>query len=242
MIMLLIDIGNSRIKWAFSSDGVWKQQGTAPLEEWRAVQQSFASLAPVHRIVACNVAGADAAAQLRTACAALPCPVEFVTAREAQCGVRNGYAQPNRLGSDRWAALIAAWRQTQAPCLVVNCGTATTVDALSAKGEFLGGLILPGIDMMRSSLLQGTARVKEANGRWQAFPRNTADAVASGTIQATVGAIHQQYELLGVPGAACVLDGGAADQIQSLLGLPVKRIDNLVLRGLQIMAEEAAGC
>jgi type III pantothenate kinase len=242
MFMLLIDIGNSRIKWAFSSDGVWKQQGVALVGEWSAVQQAFARLGPMHKIVACNVAGDDAAAQLRTACSALSCPVEFVTARETQCGVRNGYAQPNRLGSDRWAALIAAWHQTQAPCLVVNCGTATTVDALSADGEFLGGLILPGIDMMQGSLLQGTAQVKEANGHWQAFPRNTADAVASGALQATVGAIHRQYELLGVPGAACVLDGGAADQIQPLLKLPVKRVDNLVLRGLQIIAEEAAGC
>ncbi len=242
MVMLLIDIGNSRTKWAISSDGVWTQQGAAGLGEWGTVRQAFAGLAPVHRIVACNVAGDDAAALLGEACAALSCPVEFVTARETQCGVRNGYAQPDRLGADRWVALIAAWRQTRAPCLVVNCGTATTVDALSAKGEFLGGLILPGIDMMRNSLLQGTARVKEANGRWQAFPRSTDDAVVSGAIQATVGAIHRQYELLGVPGAGCVLDGGAADQIQSLLRLPVKRLDNLVLRGLQIIAEEAAGC
>ena len=122
---------------------------------------------------------------------------------------------------------------------MVNCGTATTVDALSEEGVFLGGLILPGVDMMRRSLLAGTAGLAAAAGSWSAFPRNTADAIASGAIQATVGAIRQQYELLGMSGARCVLSGGAADSVQPHLNLPLLRMDNLVLQGLQLIGRQA---
>lgn len=238
MSVLLIDTGNTRIKWALAEGGVWAQQGAAGNTEWIAVQHAFAGLPPPRKILVSNVAG-DAAEQcIRTACAAWRCPVEFITARAEQCGVRNSYEQPAQLGSDRWAALIAAWHQEHAACLVVNCGTATTVDALSAHGEFMGGLILPGMDMMRRSLAEGTAQLAAAKGSWRKFPRNTADAMLSGAIQATVGAIRQQYGLLGAPGARCLLGGGAKDGVQAHLGLPLVCVDDLVLLGLRIVAQE----
>jgi len=235
--MLLLDVGNSRIKWALAGSGAWTRQGVVNLAEGAALRQAFANLPQPHKILASNVAGYEAAQQVRAACAAWPGPVEFITAQAQQCGVRNAYEQPAKLGSDRWAALIAAWHQTHAACLVVNCGTATTVDALSGAGEFIGGLILPGIDMMLRSLAAGTAQLEVAQGKWREFPRNTADAMVSGAIQATVGAIRQQFELLGAPGARCLLGGGAADRVQLCLGLPVERADNLVLQGLQIIGQ-----
>ena len=236
--MLLLDIGNSRIKWACVEGGLWLRQGAAGSAEWAVLRQAFASLSPPHRILVSNVAGKTAEEQLRTVCAAWTCPLEFITAQAVQCGVRNGYAQPAQLGSDRWAALIAAWQQEHAACLVVNCGTATTVDALSCDGEFLGGLILPGVDLMRRSLAAGTAQLGMDAGQWREFPRNTADAISTGVIQATVGAIMRQYELLKVPGARCWLSGGAADEIQPYLGMPLRRADNLVLQGLQSIGQE----
>jgi type III pantothenate kinase len=72
----------------------------------------------------------------------------------------------------------------------------------------------------------------------QKFPRNTTDAIVSGAIQATTGAIIRQYELLGMPNARCLLNGGAADSVQLYLTLPVLRVENLVLRGLQIIGRE----
>jgi type III pantothenate kinase len=236
--MLLLDAGNSRIKWALAEGGVWVRQGVAGIAEWAALQQAFAVLPPPHKILVSNVAGEQVAQHVRAACAAWPCRVEFVTARDEQCGVRNAYQQPAQIGSDRWAALIAAWHQVHVACLVVNCGTATTVDALSGKGEFLGGLILPGVDMMRRSLIEGTAQLAATEGVWREFPRNTADGIFSGAIQATVGAIRQQFELLGMPGAQCLLSGGAADSVQPHLKLPLLRADNLVLQGLQIIGQE----
>jgi type III pantothenate kinase len=113
------------------------------------------------------------------------------------------------------------------------------VDALSAEGEFLGGLILPGVDMMRSSLAAGAAQLAQTVGVWREFPRNTADATFSGSIQAAVGAIRLQFEALAVRGSVrCLLSGGAADKVQTHLKLPLVRVDNLVLRGLQIIGQE----
>ena len=237
--MLLLDIGNSRIKWAQVENGQWQQQGAAGIAEWHMLRQVFATLAQPHKILVSNVAGVETAQQLRAACAEWRCPVEFISAKAEQCGVRNAYDQPAQLGSDRWAALIAAWHHEHAACLVVSCGTATTIDALSGAGEFLGGLILPGLNLMRHSLAAGTAQLEAAEGSWREFPRNTADAMTSGAIQATVGAILRQHELLGVPGARCLLSGGAADSVQHHLGMPLLRVDNLVLQGLQIIGQQS---
>jgi len=237
--MLLLDVGNSRIKWALVEGDQWLRQGASGIAEWPVLRQAFATLPQPHKILVSNVAGDAAAQQVRAACGAWRCPVEFISARAEQCGVHSAYEQPAQLGSDRWAALIAAWHHERAACLVVSCGTATTIDALSGAGEFLGGLILPGVDMMRRSLTAGTAQLGMAEGNWRKFPCNTADAMVSGAIQATVGAILRQYELLGVSGARCVLSGGAADSVQMHLELPLLRVDNLVLQGLQIIGQES---
>jgi len=239
MKILLIDAGNSRIKWATVESGLWLQQNVLENAHAPALNVAFSELPPPDRILVSNVAGEKMAQLLTTACAAWHCPIEFIVAQITQCGVRNSYDHPAQLGSDRWAALIAAWHQVHASCLVVNCGTATTVDALSAEGEFLGGLILPGVDMMQSSLAAGAAQLAQTEGVWREFPRNTADATFSGSIQATVGAIRLQFEALAMHGSVrCLLSGGAADNVQSHLKLPLVRVDNLVLRGLQIIGQE----
>lgn len=236
--MLLLDAGNSRIKWALARDGAWLYRDAVPVADASALLRSFAPLPAPDRVLASNVAG-DAVAQIiRSACARWGCEVEFITAQAEQCGVRNSYATPRQLGSDRWAALIGAWQQVRASCLVVNCGTATTVDALSGSGEFLGGLIVPGLEMMQDALAAGTAQLQRSGGNWADFPRNTADAIFSGAAKATVGAVLQQYALLGRPDAPCLLGGGAAESIRPHLGLPLLSGDDLILRGLQLIGQE----
>ncbi len=257
MSILLLDAGNSRIKWALAEDGVWLRQGVLDNARAETLRVIFAQLPPPRRILASNVAGQEMVQRLHAACGAWPCPIEFIAAQAEQCGVRNTYERPAQLGSDRWAALIAAWHQQRASCLVVNCGTATTLDALSAEGEFIGGLILPGVDMMRRSLAASAAPLVVAGGDWREFLRTTADAVFSGAIQATVGAIRLQFAALAMRGgvnstrslprsglpdfvaARCLLSGGAADSVQPHLDLPLLRVDDLVLRGLQIIGQEA---
>lgn len=240
--MLLVDVGNSRCKWALLRSGAWLHQGAADNGEWTAVRRAFADLPRPSRILVSNVAGEAMAERLRAACAAWQCPVEFIAACAEQCGVRNGYLQPEKLGSDRWAALIAAWNLRHGACLVVNCGTATTVDALSAQGEFLGGLILPGPRLMQRSLAANTAQLAEEAGAVRDFPRNTADAIRSGALRATVGAIQHQFDILRLRHETvhCLLAGGAAAEVQPHLDLPVERVENLVLKGLQIIGESKA--
>ncbi len=106
-------------------------------------------------------------------------------------GVVNGYDNPAQLGADRWAALIGARGLHAGPALVVMAGTATTVDCLDAQGVFRGGLILPGLDLMRRSLARNTAGLPEACGGYRVLPTNTDDAIVSGCIAATVGAIER---------------------------------------------------
>jgi type III pantothenate kinase len=124
---------------------------------------------------------------------------------------------------------------------VVNAGTATTVDALSAEGEFLGGVILPGLTLMAAALAQGTAQLPHAQGQFTTLPVNTMDAITSGAILATVGAIERMaaalHERTQQP-VICLLSGGAQEVLITRLNLPVLAVENLVLEGVaRLMAD-----
>lgn len=236
MRLLLIDAGNTRIKWALADGAAWLRSGAGLADE---LPQQFTGLDDIRQAWVSNVAGDAVAQQICAACTALPAQPRFIAAREAQCGVRNGYSDPVQLGSDRWAALIAAWHLVRGACLVVNSGTATTIDALSPEGEFVGGLILPGVDLMQRSLRDATARLQAAQmGEYAPFPLNTADALYSGALQASCGAIERQHALLCDSGAPVVLSGGAAAALQDRLNVPLRIVDNLVLQGLWLIAQE----
>lgn len=237
---LLIDAGNTRIKWALvdcsGAEDNWLRGGTLPVEQATDLPRQFAELEGIRQVWVSNVAGEEIAQHIRHA--GLPVRPCFIAARQEQCGVRNGYSSPSRLGSDRWAALIAAWHLVHGACLVVNSGTATTVDALSATGEFIGGLILPGVELMQRSLCDATAQLQAAQGKYVPFPLDTADALYSGALQASCGAIERQHALLGESGAPVVLSGGAATALRGCLNVPLHVVDNLVLQGLLLIARE----
>ena len=241
---LLIDAGNTRIKWALVDGEIWLRSGTLPVEQAGELSHQFARLQGIRQVWASNVAGEEIAQHIRNASAGQSVQTCFIAAREAQCGVRNGYSSTFQLGSDRWAALIAAWHLVRGTCLVVNSGTATTVDALSATGEFIGGLILPGVELMQRSLrdatvqLQAAAQEKPGQGEYAPFPLNTADALYSGALQASCGAVERQHALLGEGGAPVVLSGGAAAVLRNRLNVPLRIVDNMVLQGLWLIAQE----
>ena len=150
----------------------------------------------------------------------------------ARCGVTSRYERPTDLGPDRWAALIAARAlEPGRACLVVNAGTATTIDTLSAAGEFLGGLILPGIDLMRFVLHEHTGRLPLQEGRFVRTPRNTVDAIETGCRHAQAGAVERMHRVLGGD-SACVVSGGGGQALIERLDLPCRYVENLVLEGL----------
>ncbi|MCG6934016.1 MAG: type III pantothenate kinase [Gallionella sp.] len=254
---LLIDAGNMRIKWAIASGDGWLCSGVTPTVQADSLAQGIAEqiarqipgagLRRIRQIWASNVAGESCALHIRGIGEEISAQPHFIAAREKQCGVRNCYAEPSQLGSDRWAALIASWHLVQRACLVVDSGTATTVDALSAQGEFVGGLILPGIELMQRSLTSAASQLMPSPGRYAPFPQNSADALYSGAIQASCGAIERQYNLLDDDRAPLLLSGGAAQLLLPHLDwkrkvAPPQVEDDLVLQGLLLMAREADCC
>ncbi len=240
--MLLLDIGNSRCKWAQLEGGAWVRQGVLENAQLGHLPALLDQMSLPSRALVSNVAGVQVANSLRTYLAEVRCEPEFVQAEAERCGVRNGYRMPQQLGSDRWAALIAARHRVQRACLVVNCGTATTVDALSAQGEFLGGLILPGLSLMLSSLSNNTAQLAEQDGELLEFPQDTAAAMSSGAVRATQGAILHQFALLQQRegNVHCLLSGGASERVAQGLNVVFEHDEHLVLHGLQILGEDGA--
>lgn len=238
--MLLFDAGNSRCKWVWVRDGKWILRGVLDNQDdvsWQELKRRFAAMQAPGKILASNVAGENIRQRLSGLCAVWNLMPAWLVASEAQCGVSSLYAPASSLGSDRWAALIAAWHAERTACLVVNCGTATTIDALSGTGEFIGGLIMPGIALMQQSLAANTAQLQAAQGKVQDFPRNTADAITSGAVRATAGAIAQQLKLLqSYSIARCVVSGGAAEVLMPHLHGDVRYVEDMVLQGLQLIA------
>ena len=167
----------------------------------------------------------------------MPVAARWIRAEAKQCGVQNGYREPARLGADRWAALIGARSLHGGGCVVVMAGTATTVDRLDADGRFRGGLILPGVALMKKALASNTADLPLATGRWTPEPVATDDAIESGCIEAQLGAIERMHARMSGD-ALCMLSGGAAESLAPLLNIPVRVVDNLVLEGLVRIASE----
>ena len=255
---LLIDAGNTRIKWALVNDATeWLCSGVLPTAQADKLAQHIADhldkhetgLQDIQQIWVSNVAGDGIAQHIRNIGVGKSTQVHFIAARETQCGVHNGYSPSYQLGSDRWAALIAAWHLVQGKCLVVNSGTAITIDTLSEHGEFLGGLILPGLELMQCNLIAATqmklaeGQMELTQGKYAPFPLTSADALYSGAIQASCGAIERQYTLLNDNNASLVLSGGSAGLLrphlnQRLFKGPPCVADNLVLQGLLLIAQE----
>jgi len=234
---LLVDIGNSRVKWAFGTTAGFVALGEAThtvREEFRALLD--AGYEPGEIRVA-NVAGAEAEARvvgsLQESFGIAP-----VLARSAAsgAGVRNGYGDPSQLGVDRWLAICAAFDRYRAPVCVVDTGTATTIDVVDAGGQHLGGLILPGLTLMQSALFGNTgdlARLFPGSDPTRrpapdgiALGRDTAAAIRGGALQSTaclVGACLNHLRDSAPSGAQpglLVLTGGGAP----LLGAEVQRL------------------
>lgn len=241
--MLLVDAGNTRIKWALVDRGIWLAQGALNHEEaGRLAELAMKATQKPQRAVCVSVAGETVTTAITAALEGIGVKPEWFRSSPECCGVRNGYEDPAQLGADRWAALVGARAQHRSSCVVVCAGTATTVDLLDGDGHFRGGLILPGEYLMRQALAGNTAQLPFAEGRFEAQPRNTMDAIVSGCRQAQVGAIERMFRNIEEqPGAVCLLAGGASAEIAPLLSIPARRIDNLVLHGLAVAAGRTDG-
>jgi len=235
MRVLAVDAGNSRIKWGLHDGESWLVQDWAGTARAARLGRAWAKLPRPDTIISCNVAGPGVRRAIIVAARGLNRPVRFVVSRARQCGVVSSYGRPSQLGPDRWAALIGAWHLYRGPCVVVNAGTTMTVDALDGEGVFLGGMITPGVDMMREALTRSTAGLGPDPGRFAFFPARTADAIMSGALNALAGAIERMDRFMreaGLSAPLVVVSGGTAGLIAQHLTVPVEVVDNLVLEGL----------
>jgi len=237
-MLLAIDAGNSFVKWGYHDGRAWAGHYRANLAAFCADPLHYLERHPTCMVIS-NVAGKAFQEALVRAFPNID--LYWIKAEADACGVSNHYDKPEQLGSDRWTALIAARAINTAPCLVVSIGTALTVDMLAENGAFVGGLIVPGPQLMREALAHGTDAIQPLAGNFVPFPTNTADAVQTGMIYALLGTIEQAAatfeEKLGA-NVACILTGGAANLMTPYLNRPYQLVDNLVLEGLLVMAKE----
>lgn len=241
-MLLLIDAGNTRVKWALAAPGApagaWLAAGAALHADLDAAAAGWhgQGVKCVKSAIVSNVAGA--AVRERLAALLHPIETEWFASSAARAGLVNGYREPERLGCDRFAAAIGARALAPGQALVVaTCGTATTVDAVSGDGRFVGGMILPGLALMAGALARNTAQLPQAAPGATPpplFADNTNDAIVSGCLSAQAGAIERAVDAHA--GALCILSGGAAPYIAPALKCGHRLVDNIVLVGLHAVA------
>ena len=243
---LLVDIGNSRVKWAVLDGGRLGEQQAASYARWTQQdwQRELFAAPGIHGVLAASVSSAPSAALDAAARLATGHPAAFVSTSREAGGVRNAYREPQLLGVDRWLAVIAGHAATGGACCVADVGTAATFDAVTASGEHLGGFIIPGPDLMVHSLHGGTADLAShtaASGASAGAPLadNTRDAIERGCRLAVAAMIDRGVadveSRLGTH-AVLLVTGGAAPAVTPLLRSPATLVPDLVLRGLTVLA------
>lgn len=240
---LLIDLGNSRLKWVLSGAAPWRANAVLHRDRPLAplLQEALGSLSGVREVWVCSVASPEKREALATWCAEhWSVPPRFINSAADACGVRNGYGDPAKLGADRWAALVGARAISPTPFAIVDCGTAITIDALSSDGEFVGGVILPGLMLQRGALAQGTAGLGAPVGAaLSCQARSTAEGIGAGTLIGIAGAIErivaEHREALG-DAMQVLLTGGDVAVIGPHLRLAFAEVPDLVLHGLERIA------
>ena len=248
-MLLVLDIGNTRLKWAGFENGVIVSRGAIFLAEVEHfIERAGFDRTPPERVVGSHVANMTSKDRVERQFAALNVPLTWIASTPAACGVVNRYDEPARLGTDRWAAIVAAWTRGLAPCIVACAGTALTVDQLDERGHFLGGAIVAGYHAMLGGLAGNTAALSVDAGDWTAQPTNTRDALATGAIDAMVGAIEHGHQRLkarlfgrGIQQVPkIILTGGSGYRLLAHLPAGNAVIDSLVLEGVYLLAKSAS--
>ncbi|MCP5245279.1 MAG: type III pantothenate kinase [Burkholderiales bacterium] len=242
--VLAVDSGNSFLKWSYFINNqrifynkIHNQDIENLPEEWDSLKQPDV-------IIVAHVASNTIYNKLSSFFDIWNTRPIWVTATSGQCGVTNNYENPGQLGSDRWAALIAAWNKYHESCLVINVGTAMTVDALSNQGVFLGGIIVPSSYILLNSIQSNTQidLCHKDNYRYEVFPINTVNAIYSGVIHSCVGSIERIMRLFnlqqGYAVKNCIVSGGGVADLLPYIDFNHTVIDNVVLDGLLILAKD----
>ena len=254
MTFLALDVGNTRLKWAlFETASVGAgilAQGAVFLENIdRLADDDWSALQAPAQMLGCIVAGDAIKRRVAEQMELWEVTPRWVVSSPQEAGLVNRYDHPARLGADRWVAMIGARHRLLArgiskPCVVVMVGTAVTVEAIDASGNFLGGIILPGHGIMLRALESGTAGLHVPTGDVRDFPTNTSDALTSGGTFAISGAVQRMVENVTrhcgeVP--ECIMTGGAGWKMAPSMSVKFELVDSLIFDGLLEIASRRLG-
>ncbi len=250
MKALLIDAGNTRLKWGVGEQGDIRRTGH--ISQDRIREQGLQVLTTklprrIDQVLVSNVAGASFATRLSGVVGAhCDCDVHFAKVAREAFGVTNSYRHYRRMGVDRWVALVGAWAEFGQACVVVDAGTAVTIDALDDDGSHIGGQIIPGVGLMATALASETSDIpgvgraaRRNNEPLDMFASSTAEAVRQGASNAVTGAVERAIRVLrsSAYDPRIVLTGGDASRILNALDEAAEHRPNLVLHGLLHMLE-----
>ncbi len=241
----LLDLGNSRLKVAAWRPG----EGLGEVQAWTHGAADFAPsmqrwLATVRAGDTCwlaSVASSELTSAVAEALASHGNPATRARTQPECAGVRIAYADPLRLGVDRFLGLLAARARGDGPWLIVSAGSALTVDLLDAHGEHLGGVIAPSPEHMRAALAARFPALAFAGGEASDFARDTADALASGSVGAALGLVercHRQASRRLGNAPRLLLSGGGSARLGSALELEFEAAPYLALEGLAVYAAQ----
>jgi type III pantothenate kinase len=248
---LLIDIGNTRVKWAYADDAGLLRPGELVHRGRRGILAEFvAGLTAVpDAAYAVNVAGSRMETELAAELGKrFGMGVQMLRTAARAGDVVNAYQPPEQLGADRWAAMVGAWHRFHAAVCVVDAGTAVTIDAIAADGRHQGGLIIPGLQLMLEALHRDTSDIEQFFAQGGTPPEapdllglDTRSAVEKGALLSVAGAVEKVIAMLGGQGMPprLLLTGGDAGRIAPLLPMPHEIEPQLVLDGLRRLAAGA---
>ncbi len=254
-MQLLVDIGNTRIKWAFVNDNGLLPSEAMNHADWLTLLENSNWLIKqqVSEVIIASVAN-DSLIKKITAYAKQnwQCHSRRLSTEAAWQQLKNGYTSVEQMGVDRWLAMIAAWalkkeankKKTDGACLVIDCGTAITVDAIDENGQHLGGHIVPGLDLLRQTLIKQTAAVrpesKTDNNLKTSYANDTTGAVNHGSLSMVVDYLQNSWQRFQqqYPTATLFISGGNGALISELLGEEEAYTKELVLQGMSLVVDE----
>ena len=255
-MILLVDAGNSRLKWAIYDAGKRSKQLAQDYLEHSADKLLIDILAKksVSKLILVSVLGEPFSKKIQRYCQQYNIELELIVSPSKAYGVQNSYNEPQRLGADRFVGLVAAHHlRSNRHCVTISCGTAVTIDAITAQGEHLGGLILPGLQQFSDQLIKKTVLLtSESATKIALFANTTADALTSGSIFGLVEAIngissrmegkllkinHLQENQQSMNPVQIIICGGDAKIIHHYLSDSVQREDDWLMQGLQVIAD-----
>lgn len=242
---LLIDSGNSFVKWALASEDGLVTKGRCATMSVTCLYDAWQDYEVPERVVVANVAGKRVEDEISKVASSLwQLDAEFIVASKNCCGLINSYHKPAQLGVDRWMAIVAAFQMTGGPVIVVDCGTAVTIDLTDENGLYVGGVILPGVNTAFQSLKTGTDAVEKFNvpsDPVSSAEKSTEKGVYAGILLGLAGGIERiarEQALLVARVPVICMTGGDAEKLIPYLAVPVDLQADMVLQGLRIYTSE----